>query len=477
MYGARLSPCWGGAVLVRAVAVLVLAVAAGTVTSATAGQARAPGFGGRFDPIFVRALAAGAIKNGAIVVVRDGTVAFAKGYGLVAPGKSAVDPALSVFLAGSTAKPLVAVTVLALAAEGRLRLDEDVNAVLRRGQRRALPISNVTLRGLLTHTSGIVDDLRGALALPSGPLPSLASYFDEHPPHQRVAAGRHILYSNVGMALAAYIAEVATRTPFQRLVQQHLFDPLGMNSSTFAQPGQGGHAILARLVPAGPPGRQAPRLVPYPAGSLATSAADMGRLLVALLAGGRSGGRQALPRAAVTALEAPSFQVAPGMPGVSAGFFEIVVGQHGLVETGDRGQHSILYLDPSHHIGLYGVVTSADAAAGPLRQALIRAVMRLAGPVARFRPTGPRSVADAKRYLGTFRAVDGSGTITIAGNARGLVARTGRHSILLYPSRSGLFRAADGSFVAFTGLCRGRAQALDVSDGFLGLPFVSSRAR
>ena len=171
---------------------------------------------------------AGEVPGASLLVVRDGVPLVRKGYGLAdLETQEAATPATHYRLASVT-KQFTAASILLLAQDGKLTLDDPV--------RRWLPTlphayDAITLRHLLTHTSGIVDyeDLtpdtqteqltdEDVLRLVSD-TPSL--YF---------APGAQWRYSNSGFVLLGLVVERASGLGFAQFLQQRIFQPLGMDS-------------------------------------------------------------------------------------------------------------------------------------------------------------------------------------------------------------------------------------------------------
>lgn len=126
--------------------------------------------------------------------------------------------------AASIAKMVTSVGALTLVQKGILPLDEPV------GDYSKLPLpSQVTLRHLLTHTSGIVDGVGYGAAvsqrLPLDQWMKGEAYFSEYKP------GEHFQYSNLGFGLIGSLMEEATNLPLDRLMQEILFMPLAMEAT------------------------------------------------------------------------------------------------------------------------------------------------------------------------------------------------------------------------------------------------------
>lgn len=156
-------------------------------------------------------------------------------------GKAASDDAL--FLLGSISKPINVTAVMTLFDQGKFRLDDRV--------RKFLPAftgdgrDGVTMRHLLTHTSGLPDQLasNGELRKQHAPL----TEFAEQTTRTRLdfAPGARYQYSSMGILLAARVAELLGGSDIRTLVDRAVFQPLGMKHSA-----QGlGRFKLEELVP------------------------------------------------------------------------------------------------------------------------------------------------------------------------------------------------------------------------------------
>jgi CubicO group peptidase (beta-lactamase class C family) len=173
------------------------------------------------------------VTAAALAVVNDQEILYARGYGRtsVEEGGVAVSPR-TLFRIGSVTKPLVGTAVMRLVENGQLDLDQPLKAYiewLRFSEPHAE--ERITLRMLLSHTSGLPSDSQSGSADSDG----LESYVRERLPHYFFVAspGRLFSYANAGFSLAGYIAQVITRKRFPDLMQELVFDPLEMHLTTF----------------------------------------------------------------------------------------------------------------------------------------------------------------------------------------------------------------------------------------------------
>lgn len=177
-----------------------------------------------------------------IAVIKDGQLHWAKAYGLANTKTGSVVDTSTLFQAGSISKPLAALAVLKLMEEGKVELDEDVNTYLKDWK---IPASNftqqekVTLRRLLTHTAGTTvhgfpgyqqtDSFPNIEAVLNGEGNTPAILVDTTP-------GTNWRYSGGGYTIMEKVVEDVSGLPLEEYMRQNILEPMGLNSSTYAQP-------------------------------------------------------------------------------------------------------------------------------------------------------------------------------------------------------------------------------------------------
>src|SRR5262245_17342979 len=186
------------------------------------------------DSFFARYLRESPDPSLAVAVVAGDSVLVLKGYG-TEDGRRPVDPSSTVFNIASLSKLVVATAAMQLVEQGEIALDDDIEAHLG-GVRLAGSGPPVTLRHLLSHTSGLEGPFLRDVVTDPGRLVSLRQYFTTYPPRRGRAPGAEVRYSNYAMALAGYLIEQVSGESFQDYVERHLFAPLGMTRSSFRQP-------------------------------------------------------------------------------------------------------------------------------------------------------------------------------------------------------------------------------------------------
>lgn len=179
-----------------------------------------------------------------VALIDHGAVAWARAYGVIEAGGSARATPDTLFQAGSVSKPVAAMAALKLVEEGKLALDEDVNARLtswRVPENEFTAREKVTLRRLLSHGAGInVHGFRGYDRREQAP--TLLQVLDGLPPcgspPLRVDAvpGSAWRYSGGGFVVLQQLLIDVAHDSFPSLMKSLVLGPLGMTHSTYEQP-------------------------------------------------------------------------------------------------------------------------------------------------------------------------------------------------------------------------------------------------
>ncbi len=178
-----------------------------------------------------------------VAVIHNGAIEWARGFGVERVGGPAVS-ADTLFQAGSISKPVAAMAALRLVQEGKLSLDDDVNAKLVAWKLPVAPASNgapVTLRELLTHTAGMTVHGFPGYAQDT-PVPALVQVLDGEKPANteaiRVEAvpGSKWNYSGGGYTIMQQMVVDVAKEPFPKLLHDTVLAPIGMSRSTYQQP-------------------------------------------------------------------------------------------------------------------------------------------------------------------------------------------------------------------------------------------------
>lgn len=361
------------------------------------------------DGVLVSAMDAYRVPGAVVVVVREGQILLAKGYGFAdLESRLPVDPAATLFRPGSVSKLFTWTAVMQLVEAGKLDLDADINTYLDFNI-PATFAEPITLRHILTHTPGFEDKGDGLFVLNPQELISLEEYVKNYQPARVFPPGSRGAYSNYATALAGYIVERVSGQPFNLYVNEHIFQPLGMEHATFEQPLP---PDLAGDMASGYNDQRGKYLkggfeyvVGAPAGSLSASGMDMARFMIAHLQDGEYNGRRILETQTARRMHSPlrtaDSRLAGGM--AHGFFYQEINGRYTLSHGGDTMLfHSFLLLLPESQTGLF--VSTNGANGGQAVQQVINAFLNRYYPPTE-QPVLP-STADfdsrAAQYAGAY---------------------------------------------------------------------------
>jgi CubicO group peptidase (beta-lactamase class C family) len=184
------------------------------------------------------------VPGASVAVIRDFKVEWARGYGVRDAGTREPVTERTLFQAGSISKPVAAMTILKKVEQGRLSLDEDVNARLVSWKLPGNEFTakrKVTLAHLLSHTAGLT--VHGFPGYAAGePLPTVPQVLDGAPPANTAPVrvdlepGTRFRYSGGGTTVAQLLLTDAERRPFPDIARETVLAPLGMTDSGYEQP-------------------------------------------------------------------------------------------------------------------------------------------------------------------------------------------------------------------------------------------------
>lgn len=169
---------------------------------------------------------------GAVLVARGDEILFDKAYGSANLERQIANTANTQFCIASLTKQFTAASILLLEERGKVKIDDPI----KKYYADAPPTWNgVTLRHLLTHTSGIVDytnspDYPIFKAKTMRPAEVIALFKDAP---LEFTPGEKVVYSNSGYILLGYVIEHVTGQLYGDFVKANIFTPLGMKDSGY----------------------------------------------------------------------------------------------------------------------------------------------------------------------------------------------------------------------------------------------------
>ena len=214
----------------------------------------------------------------------------------------------TLFRIGSTSKAFASLSILMLAEQGKLSLDDPVRKLAPEVwfENRWEASDPVRVVNLLEHTTGWDDMHLHEYAVDAPPSLGLREALDSYHRSRisRWPPGTRMAYCNSGPPVAAYIVEKITQQRFEDFVQQNLFLPIGMKTATYFPPPEGTATTLYH--PDGKTPYPYWNLVYRPAGSINASARDMAAYVQFYLNRGKVNGVQIVPAADIDRMENPA---------------------------------------------------------------------------------------------------------------------------------------------------------------------------
>jgi CubicO group peptidase (beta-lactamase class C family) len=217
-----------------------------------------------------RHITAGSFSGAVTLVARNGRIAYHEALGLMDLDAKKPMAKDGIFRIMSMTKPVIGVSILMMMEEGKVRLQDPISKFIPewKNMTAAVPLAaaaggraggpaggataepryyavpverEVTIRDLLTHTSGLVSgpmSQSAARAVAAGPKDTLADFIPRlgRVPLEFQPGTRWAYSAAAGFDTLSRVVEVASGMPIDRFVKQRIFDPLGMKDTTYIVP-------------------------------------------------------------------------------------------------------------------------------------------------------------------------------------------------------------------------------------------------
>jgi CubicO group peptidase (beta-lactamase class C family) len=368
------------------------------------------------DGMLPASMAIGDVAGATVAIVKDDALLLTRAYGLADVEKhipvSAQD---TLFRPASISKLFTWTAVMQQVEAGKLDLDHDINEYLdfRIEGYGGQPIK---LRHLMTHTAGFEESLLDLLVDDVSHVKPLGEALKHSIPARIYPPGTVPAYSNYGASLAGYIVSRVSGMPFEQYIEEHIFEPLKMEHSTFRQTLPGSlqeHLSNSYSAASG-------KRVPFeygsdaPAGALSSTAPDMAQFMMAhlnggLLPGGDDSSRILKPET-TELMHSVANRPAPVVDAMALGFYE--QGRNGVRVIAHGGDltafHSELVLIPAAKVGLFFSFNSSgkDNAVYKVRTAVFEGFMDRYFPRQAPAPVAPPADASqhAAALVGNYEA-------------------------------------------------------------------------
>ena len=248
-----------------------------------------------------------------VATIKDGKVTSTAEYGWAEIDTKKMETDTKIRIA-SLSKTVVGMVVMKLVDEGKIDMDKDISEYLGVTVRNPeFPDIPITLRMILTHTSGLYDGEY------KESLEELQEYLLT-PEAYKEKPGEIYRYNNFAFGVAGTICECVTGKSLNNLAKQYFFNPMGISASYLAgqldvnkiatvYDGKGEVGISAeKLARAKTDRNKIGRFMMLYSGGLTTSAYDLAKLLTVLVNDGAYKGKQLLSKESVALMQTQQLQ-------------------------------------------------------------------------------------------------------------------------------------------------------------------------
>lgn len=294
----------------------------------------------------------------AFVMVKDGEVFFSKGYGLAdVENQLPFDPDETIVRAGSNVKTVTALALVQLAEQGKIDLDANVNRYLTHFQIPDTFDEPITARQLLHYTAGLDSRFIGIRAESAEEILPLADYFVQRLPDRVRPPGAIRAYNDQEIALAGLLVEEVSGMPYDQYLQEYIFKPLGMKSSSIYLAEKDAKRTAVGYGSNGAYPFNYYYLNDAAGAGFNTTPADLARYMLMHLGNGRLDGAQVFSEASIEELHTTRFSHHPKLPGIAYAFDETFWGGQRILAKGGGApgftNRMLLLLDEG--VGVYFV--------------------------------------------------------------------------------------------------------------------------
>ena len=317
-----------------------------------------------------------------VVIVKDTSIVFAKGYGyanLERRVRVTIDS--TSFYVASVTKPFTATAALQLVEKGLINPNADVNSYLKTFKIPDAFGAPITLAHLLVHTAGFEDRNIGYVAATpaEAEAEATAAYLSRALPQRVMTPGLFSSYSNYDYGIVGLLIENASGETYADYLERHVFLPIGMTRSSAQIP------VPAKLSGYLATGYDmdyiADRLIPQPlgyrkmpgAGSVTATAVDVAKFMIAHLNGGANSEGRLLSPETLAYMHATQYSPHPKLPGMAFGLFDRKRGSKKTLEHGGAyiGFSTYLALVPEERLGIFVAVNKTAGGSSQIAGALL----------------------------------------------------------------------------------------------------------
>ncbi|MCI0456567.1 MAG: serine hydrolase [Gemmataceae bacterium] len=363
-----------------------------------------------------------------LAVVHDQELVWSKGFGYADLEKKTPATPGTIYRIASISKVFTATAVLHLRDRGKLQLDDPVEKHLRwfRVQNQSADAPVITIRHLLTHTSGLPRES----AFPywtDFKFPTREEMVQALPNQEAVYAPEtKWKYSNLALALAGEVVAAASGEPYEKYVQEQILRPLGMESTSVVLPASHRERLATghgRRLP--PDGKREVR--PFtdtkgitPAAGLASTAEDLARFASLQFRDGPASGGQVLKGSTLREMHRVHWLQPDWKSGWGLGFSVIHREERDLVGHGGwvAGYQTAVYFSPKEKVAVIALINADDGLPYPgTPDSVVDRAFKWVAPALVKAAAAPVVAEKAKpewqKYVGKYRNPWGDGQVLV----------------------------------------------------------------
>jgi len=323
------------------------------------------------DNYITQQMEADNIPGLAVVVVRGDGVVYCKGFGIASVKTNLAVTPQTIFDLASISKSFTALGVLLLRDDGLIDIDAPVQKYLPDFQPNDPLSSNITVRHLLNHTSGLPGTFSAPLIFQQGDDDMTALVAAMGRVRLNREPGSSFEYADINYCLLGALIERVSGITFEDFIQQKIFIPLGMDNTTLYPEeadklgrADGHQAMYGRVVARNIPVYRSA----LPAGWVMSCAEDMGKWLLAHLNDGYAIGEQIIPAVDIEEAHTPAvmFEENGEEVGYGMGWFTSSADDVSLIWHGGDTPNFIadMILLPDYETGVVVLVNSQAGTVG-----------------------------------------------------------------------------------------------------------------
>jgi len=323
----------------------------------------------------------GRLPGFAIGVVRNGKLVYAKGFGIARLGGDTTITSKSLFHMASVTKTFVATAVMQLVERGKIDLDAPVIRYLPYFKLNDERYRTITIRQMLSHTSGIPDTVNYNWDKPEYDAGALERFVRSIADQKLVfAPGEKFAYSNTAYEMLGDVIAKVSGESFEDYVQHNVLTPLGMKDSTLlvreANPQlltsphvmENNEIVVSKVFPY--------NRAHSPSSTLYSSIEDMSRWAIANLNRGELDGKRILKGETIDLMWRPVVDAFSMKEGISWFTTEKQGHRFVLHSGGDTGFESLVMLAPEDGVGVVAMSNFAASERDYIEQ-FVNGAMRI----------------------------------------------------------------------------------------------------